>query len=503
MAPFYTVAVTSSTGASIQFLTPAGADAALFTFESSNVNTANAGGTLRFSAFPDFENPADANHDNVYEYQFRATDGATVATLNLQITVTNVTGGFRVREVYANPTNTPGQICPCSQALNGGAEVPDGSGRLAVVENGGLIKYVNPGTGAAAATPLLDVGSEVFSSAGTPGLLGLAYSPNFTTDRTIYVYLRNATAHAVEVRRYQVFAANRDQVDPSTKDVILTYSIANLVSTGVDQLQNGVITPVFVDGEASPGLFTFDKSGLLLVGTGDGSLSSGGGAPSADADPALTAQNTNSLLGKVLRIDVSSDAFPADPNRDYAIPSGNAYPGGAGGLPEIWALGLHRPYGSVDRTTGDVLINDSGYQTTSEINRIPAGTLGPINFGWSQREGTRFFRGPDSPSYTAPVGEVLPTPGQAAGIGAGIVYRGLATLLQDQYVFTAPDGVKTVTATSLVPGTTLTGGAYTDRSNDFYSANAFIGFGTVAQAATGDVYLINSVGRVYKIEAAD
>jgi hypothetical protein len=516
-APFYTVTTTSTAG-NIQFQTAAGADAARFIFEPANVGSANASGTLRFVNFPDFEAPADANGDNVYEYQFRATDASgVVITHSLQITVTNVTGGFRVREIYAAPTNNGFNSCPCPANIVSAVEVPDGSGRLAVIMHGGYIFYINPANrtafdpwaGSFPFTPMLDVSGSIpmsptstnTISAPDDGLLGLAYSPNFATDRTFYIYMHNSPAHTLEVRRYQVFAGNRDLADPATGDVILSTSLAGILNNG------GMAT---FEGEGSAGLFTFDNNGMLLIGTGDGGSLTGSAA--AASDPSLTAQNTNSLLGKVLRIDVSSDAFPGDASRDYAIPAGNAYPGGAGGLPEIWALGLHRPKGNVDRLTGDVWIADPGVSAAAEINRIPVGASGPINFGWSQREGTRFFRGADSASFTSPLGEVIPIPGQLAKAGGALVYRGPSTLLQGQVLFNGGvdlDGnnLYSAAATSFVAGATLSPAAYTIRNADFYSSDGFLD-GRLppefySQDSAGNAYLIRNIGRIFRIEAAD
>jgi len=307
----YTATASDPDGDALTFAIAGGADAARFAI--------TAGGALSFTTPPDFEAPGDADGNNVYQVQLSVSDGRAQATLNLSVTVTNQTAGdFRVRRV-ANGFAQPLYLAP----------VPGSSGRVFVVEQGGRIRILNPATGAIAATPFLDV-SGTISSGGERGLLGFATAPDFATSRTFYIYVTNPAGNT-ELRRYRTMAGNLDVADPATADVILTFSqpFAN---------HNG-------------GWMDFGPDGFLYIGSGDGG--SGG-------DPQDNAQNRNNLLGKILRIDVASDAFPADSARDYAIPAGNPF-AASGGAPEIYAFGLRNPFrASFDRVTGNLYIGDVG-----------------------------------------------------------------------------------------------------------------------------------------------
>ena len=110
---------------------------------------------------------------------------------------------------------------------------------------------------------------------------------------------------------------------------------------------------------------------MLYIGAGDGGSA---------GDPEGRAQNPDTVLGKLLRIDVDG----ADP---YAVPADNPYVSGRG-RPEIWALGLRNPWRfAFDRQTGDLYIADVGQNQWEEVNVLPAGTPGGQNLGWDYREG--------------------------------------------------------------------------------------------------------------------
>ena len=143
-------------------------------------------------------------------------------------------------------------------------------------------------------------------------------------------------------------------------------------------------------------------------------------------DPQGNAQNPDTLLGKMLRIDV-------DGGTPYAIPEGNS----PTGRPEIWAHGLRNPWRfSFDRATGDLLIGDVGQNQWEEIHILPAGTPGGINLGWDYFEGTHAFEGnpPDGISFISPVIEYSHSGGNCSVTG-GYVYRGSLPELQGIYLY--------------------------------------------------------------------
>ncbi|MBA4046539.1 MAG: cadherin domain-containing protein [Erythrobacter sp.] len=455
----YTAAATDPDGDSLTFAIAGGADAARFAI--------TAGGALSFTAPPDFEAPGDADRDNVYQVQLSASDGRAQATLALAITVTNqATGDFRVRRV-ATGFVQPLYLAP----------VPGTSGRVFVVEQGGRIRILNPATGAIAATPFLDVSASI-SSGGERGLLGFATAPDFATSRTFYVYVTNPAGNT-EVRRYRTMAGDLDVADPASADVIMTFTqpFAN---------HNG-------------GWMDFGPDGFLYIGSGDGG--SGG-------DPQDNAQNRNNLLGKILRIDVASDAFPGDAARDYAIPASNPF-ASSGGAPEIYAFGLRNPFrSSFDRVTGNLFIGDVGQNAIEEIDLIRPNEAG-LNFGWARLEGTQAFSG------TAPAGATPPVtqyshgsgPRQGNSVTGGYVYRGPVEALQGQYIFGDFVGgaIWSVSAVSLVQGQTFASSGFTIRTTAFAPPS---GQGTINNIASfgvdarNNLYIIDFDGEIFVIEPA-
>eukprot|EP00903_Cladosiphon_okamuranus_P002755 g2753.t1 len=385
----YTATANDADGDTVTISLAGGPDAGSVSFNATS-------GELSFSVDLDFENPSDANGDNIYELTFEARDGrGGVAQLDLDIEVTDQVDVVRMRRVATGLTQPLGLIA-----------LPDGSGRVLVLEKGGRVRVLTPDTGAISSVDFLDVSSSI-STAGEGGLLGLAFSPDFATDRQVYVHVTNASGDT-EIRRFETFAATPEQADPSTSDIILTFAQP--------------------EDNHNAGWIGFDASGFLIVPTGDG-----GGA----GDPNDFAQNPNSLLGKVLRIDVSADDFPADDSRDYAIPSGNTFTDPSLGLPEIFAVGLRNPFqSSFDPATGDLLMGDVGQGAIEEISRLPM-TDSSRNFGWAVREGTAFFKGANQPEFTNPVAEYSHGVGPREGrsITGGVVYRGPVEALQNTYIF--------------------------------------------------------------------
>jgi hypothetical protein len=225
---------------------------------------------------------------------------------------------------------------------------PGDPNRLFVVEHGGLIKVLDLTTGAVLATPFLDVTNEIrFTSES--GLLGLVFDPNFQSNGFFYVNLIN-TAGDTEIRRYHV-SGDPNRADPASMTRIIT----------VDQ-------PSASNHKA--GWLGFGPDGYLYAALGDGG---------ADAS---TAQNVNSLLGKILRLDLSADAFPGDSSRFYTVPADNPFVGVAG-MDEIWAMGLRNPWrDSFDRGGGDLFIADVGQSTRTAQVAPNAGAINnPSSFG--------------------------------------------------------------------------------------------------------------------------
>jgi glucose/arabinose dehydrogenase len=158
----------------------------------------------------------------------------------------------------------------------------------------------------------------------------------------------------------------------------------------------------------------FGPDGKLWIGTGDGGSA---------GDPRGNAQNRGVLLGKMLRVDVDS----GDP---YGIPPDNPFVGQQGTRPEVWGLGLRNPWRySFDRATGDLWIADVGQNSWEEVNLVPAGSRGGINFGWNRMEGTHCFppsANCDRAGLQLPIHEYGTRDRGNCSITGGYVYRGRA-----------------------------------------------------------------------------
>ncbi|MGI8549322.1 MAG: PQQ-dependent sugar dehydrogenase [Dehalococcoidia bacterium] len=272
----------------------------------------------------------------------------------------------------------------------------DGSGRLFVVGRTGIIQII--ANGSTLATPFLDIQTIVNSNGGEQGLLGLAFHPDFQNNHRLFVAY---TAHSptgdgdVTIAEYHVSSTDKNQADSSNGRVLIAI-------------------PHFSNNH-NGGMIAFGGDGYLYAGTGDG-----GG----EGDPRGNGQNPNSLLGKILRIDVNS----ASQGKPYGIPSSNPFADGQRGQPEIWAYGLRNPWRfSFDRTKGDLYIGDVGQDAWEEVDFQSNGDPGGENYGWNTMEGDHCYSpasGCNRSGVTLPVWEYGHDP-ECAIIG-GYVYRGAA-----------------------------------------------------------------------------
>jgi uncharacterized repeat protein (TIGR03806 family) len=268
----------------------------------------------------------------------------------------------------------------------------DGSNRLFVAERSGAIKVFANSSGTTQATTLLDLTSRVDSEGGEAGFLGLAFDPNFRTNRNFYVsYATKGTSpRKVRLARYRVSSANANAVEAGSERVLLEIDHANAYHFG--------------------GWIGFGPDGLLYMTHGEGGNEN-------------EAQNTATLFGKVLRMRINSDASA------YTVPSDNPY----GNL--VWARGLRNPWRcSFDRAgNGNLWCGDVGNSRREEVNLIRR----DANYGWPIYEGSLSNANPSNLPYsnfTPPVHEYDHSQGVAV-IG-GFVYRGAALpALAGRYVF--------------------------------------------------------------------
>jgi glucose/arabinose dehydrogenase len=233
----------------------------------------------------------------------------------------------------------------------------DGSGRLFVVEKGGRIRVLR--NGQVLPVPFLDI-SAMVSTSNERGLLGLAFHPQFASNRFFFVYYTSASDGTLTIARYRRDATNPDIADPSSASIVLAIPHSTFDN------HNG-------------GHLAFGADGFLYIGTGDG----GGGG-----DPFGNGQRRSVLLGKLLRIDI-------DGGTPYAIPASNPFAGSTcalGACPEIWAYGLRNPWKfTFDPATGDLLIGDVGQNLWEEVDFQPFGSAGGRNYGWRCWEGNHAY----------------------------------------------------------------------------------------------------------------
>jgi glucose/arabinose dehydrogenase len=247
------------------------------------------------------------------------------------------------------------------------------------------------------------------------GLLGLAFHPDYASNRTFFVHYTNSSGNIV-IARYQADADDANLADPGTATTVLIVDHPSAFN------HNG-------------GWLGFGPDGYLYATLGDGGGSNDGDNNAQDI--------TDNLLGSILRLDVDGDDFPADPNRNYAIPADNPFVGITGD-DEIWAYGLRNPFrASFDRATGDLYIGDVGQGAREEVDVQPAASAGGANYGWRLREGTIAtpsggVGGPKPPGAIDPIFDYTHEPEEefwGISVIGGYVYRGAITTLRGRYFF--------------------------------------------------------------------
>lgn len=284
-------------------------------------------------------------------------------------------------------------------------ETPDdGTNRIFILEQAGTIRTIQAGV--VLPVPFLDISSQV-ASGGETGLLGMACHPNFSAGRRFYVnYTRQLSTGQLQtvISEFTVSTADPNQADPSSERQLLV----------VDQPY----------ANHNGGQLAFGDDGFLYIAFGDGG--SGG-------DPSGNAQNTNALLGKILRIGADP---PFASGKQYAIPPDNPFASG-GGLPEIWAYGFRNPWRfSFDRSNGRLIAGDVGQAEWEEVDLVTRGG----NYGWNVMEGNHCY--PPSVSscnmagLIAPIAEYGHDASGGSSVIGGYVYRGSAIAnLDGTYVF--------------------------------------------------------------------
>ena len=334
---------------------------------------------------------------------------------------------------------------------------PPGDSRLFILERPGRIRVLQNGN--LLGTPFLDI-RPLTTTSGERGLLSLAFHPQYASNGYFFIYYTNLAGDIV-IERRQVSAGNANVADPLSALTILT-----------------IPHPTF--NTHYGGLLSFGPDGYLTAGTGDGGSA---------GDPPGNAQNTNVLLGKLLRLDVNASTV-AQP---YAIPPGNPFAGTLGGRAEIWAYGLRNPWRYAFDVPAQLLyIADVGQANWEEVDVRPVGQAGN-NYGWNIMEGLHCYNSAscNQAGLVLPAIEYGHDTAGGCSITGGYVYRGTALPeLAGQYLYSdyCSGWLKSFSY----------GNGTASAVTDWGIANVgnILSFG---QDAQNELYMLSGTGKVYQI----
>jgi hypothetical protein len=322
----------------------------------------------------------------------------------------------------------------------------DGSNRLFVVEQPGVIWVFQNHPDVTVKKPFLDIQGRVNSTGSEEGLLGLAFHPDYENNGYFYVCYTASSPRRSVISRFNVSATNPDSALASSELVLLEVNqpFSN---------HNG-------------GQIAFGSDGYLYIGLGDGG--SGG-------DPQGNGQNRQTLLGALLRIDVDNPEVPLN----YGIPPDNPYVDNVSGYrEEIYAYGLRNPWRfSFDPSTDDLWLGDVGQGTYEEVDIIEKGG----NYGWNIMEGKHCYPSDpcDMTGLILPIWEYAHPQFQQRSITGGYVYRGAVIIdLIGQYIYAdyitgeiwalEYDGINPPTNTPLVDAPFRISSFGTDENNNLF-----------------------------------
>jgi glucose/arabinose dehydrogenase len=307
-------------------------------------------------------------------------------TVTAHATTPEATATSPVATAVATPAEGAyrlGEALPAAtfDRMLGFAAIPGSADEAVIVTQGGVIHRV-PLSGSGPTTVYGDVSGRLISSPGNEeGLLGLAFSPEFGSDGRVYLYYTAGEPRRSVLSRFQVVG---DAIDVGSETVILEapQPYAN---------HNG-------------GQIAFGPDGYLYVALGDGGSA---------GDPQGNGQNLSTLLGSILRLDVSGEG--------YAVPPSNPFVDTPGARPEIYAYGLRNPWRfSFDRATGDLWAGDVGQNRWEEVDRIAAGG----NYGWNVIEGFECYESSDCDRAGLEAPRAAYGHDEGCSVTGGYVYRG-------------------------------------------------------------------------------
>ncbi len=331
---------------------------------------------------------------------------------------------------------------------------PGDPSRVFVVQRAGQVMLML--NGHTRTQPFLDISSLVYSEGSDEqGLLGLAFPSDYARSGLFYVDYTIAD-NDIRVVQYRRSPGNANLANPESARLVLT--IDHHLYTN----HNG-------------GQLAFGPDGDLYIGVGDGG---------SEDDPDNNGQNTDTLLGKILRIDPS-------PGGGYRIPPTNPFVGQSGRRAEIWAYGLRNPWRfSFDRSTDDLIIADVGQNLQEEVDFAPARTRAGANYGWSIWEGDRRNKPGSAPGAVFPVLIARHSSGYCAIIGGYVVRDRSLPSLDGRYLF--GDYCR-----PQIESVKLAAGKATDLHATGLNVSETSSFG---EDARGHIYVASLSGPVYRLE---
>jgi glucose/arabinose dehydrogenase len=325
---------------------------------------------------------------------------------------------------------------------------PAGDQRLFVVEQAGRILIIK--NGAVVARPFLDIRDKV-GSGGERGLLSVAFHPQYRTNGFLFVNYTDKSGDT-NIERYTV-SRDADAADPASARLILK----------IDQPY----------GNHNGGMVLFGPDGMLYIGMGDGG---------SEYDPHGYGQNNNTLLAKLLRINVDHDAYTSPPANPFSR---------GGGRPEIWATGLRNPWRfAFDAKDGNLYIADVGQDKYEEVDVVPMNRAG-VNYGWSVMEGLSCLRGStcNQTGFERPV--LTYSHSDGCSITGGFVYRGAKIPALDGHYFYADY------CGTWLKSFKYANGRVTEQTEwPVGKLSAIASFGL---DGAGEMYAVSHEGRIYKM----
>ncbi|MFT5422850.1 MAG: glucose/arabinose dehydrogenase [Phycisphaerales bacterium] len=395
----------------------------------------------------------------IYTISAAACLGLTLTHAHAQTLSTELVASGLVRPVFV--THAPGD-----------------DSRLFVIEKQGRVRIIDLATGTLITTSFLNIDPLVgggTSNNDERGLLGLAFHPGFQTNGRFFVNYTNNGSDTV-VAEYTTLG------DPATSNIADPTSARQILSFSQPQTNH------------NGGWLGFGPNdGYLYIASGDGG---GGGDDDAGHNSEIgNGQSLFTLLGKMLRIDIDTDGFPADTARNYGIPPSNPFTAPLAALDEIWAYGLRNPWRpSFDRDTGDLYIADVGQSTREEVNVQLAASPGGENYGWRCKEGELDFNTTNCfGTFTDPIHNYTHNAG--CSITGGYVYRGCAIPeLNGWYLF--GDYCNGTVWALTTDGVSRTGFQILSDQDRFSTFSSLASFG---EDANGELYIVQQgSGQVHR-----